>query len=104
MPDRVPEDMPGRMPEDMPDRMPEDMPDKKQKCQKVCQIECQDLPVTKRINVMVGITRSFFFCRYFSPAGGRYLRCVVVVLVDYAWLQWMEVGLEYFGITFCVVT
>ena len=40
MPDRMPEDMPGRMPEDMPDRMPEDW------------------PVTKRINVMVGITRS----------------------------------------------
>ena len=36
MPDR----MPDRMPEDMSDRMPE------------------DLPVTKCINVMVGITRS----------------------------------------------
>jgi hypothetical protein len=32
--------MPDKMPEDMSDRMPE------------------DLPVTKRINVMVGITRS----------------------------------------------
>ena len=40
MPDRMPEDMSGRMPEDMSDRMPE------------------DLPVTKCINVMVGITRS----------------------------------------------
>ena len=40
MPDGVPEDMP----EDMPDRVPEDMP--------------EDLSVTKRINVMVGITRS----------------------------------------------
>ena len=40
MPDRMPEDMPDRMPEDMSDRMPE------------------DLPVTKCINVMVGITRS----------------------------------------------
>jgi len=41
----MPEDMPDRMPEDMSDRMPE------------------DLPVTKCINVMVGITRSkvFFF-------------------------------------------
>ena len=36
----MPEDMPDRMPEDMSDRMPE------------------DLPVTKCINVMVGITRS----------------------------------------------
>jgi len=43
MPDR----MPDRMPENMSDRMPE------------------DLPVTKCINVMVGITRSkviFIFC------------------------------------------
>jgi hypothetical protein len=42
MPDR----MPDRMPENMSDRMPE------------------DLPVTKCINVMVGITRSkvIFFC------------------------------------------
>jgi len=41
------EDMPDRMPEDMSDRMPE------------------DLPVTKLINVMVGITRSkvFYFLR-----------------------------------------
>ena len=49
MPDRMPEDMPDRMPEDMSDRMPE------------------DLPVTKCINVMVGITRSkvilLFICR-----------------------------------------
>jgi len=36
----MPEDMPDRMPENMSDRMPE------------------DLPVTKCINVMVGITRS----------------------------------------------
>jgi len=44
MPDR----MPDRMPENMSDRMPE------------------DLPVTKCINVMVGITRSkvFFFTKY----------------------------------------
>ena len=40
----MPEDMPDRMPEDMPDRMPDRMP--------------EDLPVTKCINVMVGITRS----------------------------------------------
>jgi hypothetical protein len=40
--------MPGRMPEDMPDRMPENMSDRMP----------EDLPVTKCINVMVGITRS----------------------------------------------
>ena len=44
----MPEDMPDRMPEDMPDRMPEDMSDRMP----------EDLPVTKCINVMVGITRS----------------------------------------------
>jgi len=40
MPEDMPDRMPDRMPEDMSDRMPEDM------------------PVTKCINVMVGITRS----------------------------------------------
>jgi len=40
MSDRMPEDMPDKVPECLPDRMPE------------------DLPVTKCINVMVGITRS----------------------------------------------
>jgi hypothetical protein len=40
MPEHMPEDMPNRMPEDMSNRMPE------------------ALPVTKCINVMVGITRS----------------------------------------------
>jgi len=43
----MPEDMPDRMPENMSDRMPE------------------DLPVTKCINVMVGITRSKVI--FFSP-------------------------------------
>jgi len=41
--------MPDKMPEDMSDRMPE------------------DLPVTKRINVMVGITRSKVFFPYTNP-------------------------------------
>ena len=45
----MPEDMPDRMPEDMSDRMPE------------------DLPVTKCINVMVGITRSKVICFIFQP-------------------------------------
>jgi len=59
MPDRILEDMPdrmsNRMPEGMPDKMPEDMSDRMP----------EDLPVTKYIDVMVGITRSnvFFFLR-----------------------------------------
>jgi len=44
MPEDMPDRMPDRMPEDMSDRMPE------------------DLPVTKCINVMVGITRSKVIC------------------------------------------
>ena len=51
----MPEDMPDRMPEDMPDRMPEDMSDRMP----------QDLPVTKCINVMVGIKRSKVFFSFF---------------------------------------
>ena len=55
MPDRILEDMPdrmsNRMPEGMPDKMPEDMSDRMP----------EDLPVTKHIDVMVGITRSKFF-------------------------------------------
>ena len=53
----MPEDMPDRMPEDMPDRMLEDMSDRMP----------QDLPVTKCINVMVGITRSKVI--FFSKMG-----------------------------------
>jgi hypothetical protein len=48
MPLLLQEDMPVRMPEDMPDRIPVDMPDRMP----------EYLPVTKRINVMVGKTRS----------------------------------------------
>ena len=56
MPGRMPEDMPDRMPEDMPDRMPEGMPDSMP--DKMSDRMPEDLPVTKCINVMVGITRS----------------------------------------------
>ena len=56
MPDRMPEDMPDRMPEDIPDRMPEDMPDRMP--EDMSDRMPEDLPVTKCINVMVGITRS----------------------------------------------
>ena len=61
MPEHIAEDMPGRMPEDMPDRMPEDMPDKMP--EDMSNRMPEDSPVTKRIDVMVGITRSkvFFF-------------------------------------------
>ena len=48
MPDGMPEDMPEHLPEDMPGRMPEAMPDRMP----------EDLPVAKRIDDMVGITRS----------------------------------------------
>ena len=53
MPDRMPEDMPEDTPDRMPDRMPEDMSDRMP----------EDLPVSKCINVTVGIARSkvFFF-------------------------------------------
>jgi hypothetical protein len=56
MPARMPEDMPDRMPEDIPDIMPEGMSDTMP----------EGLPVTKCINVMVGIIRSevFFFWGY----------------------------------------
>ena len=64
MPDSMPEDMPERMPEDMPDRMPEDMSDRMP----------EDLPVTKCINVMVGITRSKVFFIFF---------CISIKLVVY---------------------
>jgi len=48
MPDRMPDRMPEDMSDRMPDRIPEDMSDRMP----------EDLPVTKCINVMVGITRS----------------------------------------------
>ena len=57
----MPEDMPDRMPEDMrdrmPDRMPEDMSDRMP----------EDMPVTKCINVMVGITQSKVFFPHKFP-------------------------------------
>ena len=52
MSDRMPEDMPGGMPEDMPDRMPDKMPED------MSDRMPEDLPVTKLLDVMVGITRS----------------------------------------------
>jgi hypothetical protein len=51
LPEHIAEDMPGRMLKDMPDRMPE------------------DLSVTKRINVMVGITRSKVILTCFPNLG-----------------------------------
>ena len=62
MPEQIAEDMPARMPEDMPDRMPEDMPDKMP--EGMSDRMPEDLPVTKCINVMVGITRSKVLTSY----------------------------------------
>ena len=62
MPERMPERMPEDMPDRMPDRMPEDMSDRMP----------EDLPVTKCINVMVGITRSKVICFFlWAGLGGR---------------------------------
>ena len=48
----MPQDMPDRMPEDLPDNMPDKMPEN------MSDRMPGDLPVTKRIDVMVGIIRS----------------------------------------------
>ena len=65
MPDRMPEDMPEHMPEGMPDRMPENMADKMPEGmpENMPDRMPEGMPDrmsdrTKRINVMVGITRS----------------------------------------------
>ena len=58
----MPEDMPDRMPEDMPDRMPDRMP------KDMSDRMPEDLPVTKCINVMVGITRSKDFFHFVGSA------------------------------------
>jgi hypothetical protein len=67
MPDRMPEDMPENMPEDMPDRMPDRMPEALPDTMpdsmpdKMADRMPEDLPVTKCMHVMVGITRSKVF-------------------------------------------
>ena len=63
MPEDMPDRMPDRMPEDMSDRMPE------------------DLPITKCINVMVGITRSkvilfFWYLCKFGASTVFFVRCL----------------------------
>ena len=60
MPEHLPEDMPEHLPEDMPGRMPKDMPDRmlNRIPENMLNRMPEDLPVTKCINVMVGITRS----------------------------------------------
>ena len=64
MPDGMPEDIPEHMPEDTPDRMPEGMPDRMpdRMPEDMSDRMPEDLPVTKCINVMVGITRSKVIC------------------------------------------
>ena len=73
MPDRMPEDMPDRMPEDLPDRMPENLPDRmpENMPEDMPDKMPEGLPVSKCINVMVGITRSkvFFLLIHFCLAG-----------------------------------
>ena len=61
MPEHMPQDMPGRMPEDMPDRMPDRMPED------MSDRMPEDLPVTTRINVMVGTTLSKIIVHAFEP-------------------------------------
>jgi hypothetical protein len=61
MPEHLPEDMPEAMADRMPDRMPENMSDRMP----------EDLPVTKCINVMVGITRSKVILFFFEGSCGR---------------------------------
>ena len=56
MPEHLPEDMPEHMPEDMPEDMPDRMPDRMP--ENMADRMPEDFPVTKCINVMVGITRS----------------------------------------------
>jgi len=51
----MPEHLPDRMPEDLPDRIPEGMPED------MSDRMPEDLPVSKCINVMMGITRSKVF-------------------------------------------
>jgi hypothetical protein len=68
MPEHIAEDFPGRMPEDMPDRMQEDMPDKMP--EDMSDRMPEFLPVTKRINVMAGITRSKIFFNIWPRMGG----------------------------------
>ena len=60
MPEHLPEDMPEHLPEDMPEHLPEDMPDRMpdRMPENMSDRMPEDLPVTKCINVMVGITRS----------------------------------------------
>ena len=63
-PERMPEDLPDRMPDRMSEDMTEDM--------------SEDWPVTKHINVMVGITRSKVF--FFFLGGGCFFRFIVCFL------------------------
>ena len=72
MPDRMPEDMPEDMPDRMPDRMPEDVSDRMP----------EDLPVSKCINVMVGITRSKVIFLGGKLATPTYTICLLTIVFD----------------------
>ena len=106
MPDRMPEDLPDRMPEDMPEDMPDRMPDRMP--ENISDRMPEDLPVTKCINVMVGITRSkviFFPLTWvaikkgkmigYPPVFERPKTSFIVILcyidVEYKWLKFQQV-------------
>ena len=95
MPEHLPENKPGRMSEDMPDRMPDRMPEN------MSDRMPEDLPVTKCINVMVGITRSkvILFLYLITPQGlafyeiSWYLFCCILKLKSIFWgpkLQFLQ--------------
>jgi hypothetical protein len=93
MSDRKPEDMSDRMPEDMPDRMPEDMPDKMP--EDMSDRMPEDLPVTKLINVMVGIARSKVICLFlYGKWTNSAFEClnthVEMERSGYAWLHFCQ--------------
>ena len=83
MPDRMPEDMPDRMPEGMPDRMPDKMSDRMP----------EDLPVTKCINVMVGITRSKVILFHSFSVALRVAAIHVKISSLFSFFQFVAVGI-----------
>ena len=93
MPGRMPEDMPDRMPEDMPDRMPEGMPDSMP--DKMSDRMPEDLPVTKCINVMVGITRSKVIFGFISGLAWNFQDNKAVRVASYRQVQAMSQQMNF---------
>ena len=71
MSNRMPEDIPDKMSEDMSDRIPE------------------DLPITKHINVMVGMIRNKiifiinYFFRYLKYYNNNYKYFFIYIILEY---------------------